>query len=203
MAEGRIGVLISGSGTNLQAIIDGCANGSIPGEVSAVISDNPDAYGLERAKKAGIPAIAVLRSDFDKKWQYEVEICRVLKKYGVELVCLAGYMRIAGKSFLKRYGGRTLNIHPALLPSFPGLHGQQQAFEHGVKVAGCTVHFVNQGVDEGPIIVQKCVPVLEEDSVETLSARILEQEHQAYPEAIRLYFEGKLTIEGRRVRISE
>lgn len=197
----NIGVLISGRGSNLQAIMDASEKGEIPAKVAVVISDNPDAYGLERAKKHSIPTAVFEPKRFSDKNTYELEIVKTLKHYNVDLVCLAGYMRIVGKVLLEHYYGKMMNIHPSLLPSFPGLHAQRQALEHGVKVSGATVHFVDEGCDTGPIIIQVAVPVLENDTEETLSARILEQEHQIYPQAIKLFAEGKLKIEGRRVRV--
>jgi len=187
----NIGVLISGRGSNLQAIIDACEARDVPARVSLVISNKADAYGLERAKKHNIPT-AVLTS--------ESEIVRELEKHDVGLVCLAGYMKIVGEALLKKYFGKIINIHPSLLPAFPGLHGQKQAFDYGVKFSGVTVHFVDEGCDTGPIILQDIVPVLDSDTEETLSARILEQEHKLYPLAVKLFAQGKLRIEGRRVK---
>lgn len=197
----KVGVLISGRGSNLQAIIDASEKGEIPAKVAVVVSNKPDAYGLERAKKHKIPTAIFEPDDFSDKNTYELEIVKSFKQHKVDLVCLAGYMRIVGPVLLEHYQGKMINIHPALLPSFPGLHGQKQALEHGVKVSGVTVHFVDEGCDTGPIIVQAAVPVLENDTEETLSARILEQEHKIYPKAIKLFAEGKLKIEGRRVRM--
>lgn len=188
----NIGVLISGRGSNLQAIIDAAEKGTIPARVAVVISDKAEALGLERARKHNIPT-AVLKS--------EVEIVEELEKHAVGLVCLAGYMKIVGKTLLDKYGGKIINIHPSLLPSFPGLHAQRQALEHGVLITGCTVHFVDEGCDTGPIIIQSAVPVKENDTEETLSARILEQEHIIYPQAIKLIAQGKLKIEGRCVKL--
>ncbi len=198
----KIGVLISGRGSNLQAIIDALGKEEIPAKLAVVISNKPDAYGLERAKKHNIETAVFEPKKFADKNTYELEIVKTLKEYKIDLVCLAGYMRIVGPVLLEHYQGKMLNIHPALLPSFPGLHGQKQALEHGVKVSGVTVHFVDDGCDTGPIILQTAVPVLEDDNEETLSARILEQEHKIYPQAIKLFAEGKLKIEGRRVRVS-
>lgn len=198
--EKKLGVLASGGGTNLQAIIDSCKNGGIDAEVSLVISDVGDAYALERARNAGINAIHIPWKK-GKRAEWEAEAVRLLKDAGVELVCLAGYMRIVGTTLMDAFPYRVLNIHPAILPSFPGLHGQQQAFDWGVKVAGCTVHFVTSDLDMGPVIVQKVVEVKEDDTADTLSARILEQEHKAYPEAINLVLSGRTEIEGRKVRI--
>ncbi|MEE8637824.1 MAG: phosphoribosylglycinamide formyltransferase [Candidatus Margulisiibacteriota bacterium] len=198
----KIGVLISGRGSNLQAIIDALGKEEIPAKLAVVISNKPDAYGLERAKKHNIETAVFEPKKFADKNTYELEIVKTLKEYKIDLVCLAGYMRIVGPVLLEHYQGKMLNIHPALLPSFPGLHGQKQALEHGVKVSGVTVHFIDDGCDTGPIILQTAVPVLEDDNEETLSARILEQEHKIYPQAIKLFAEGKLKIEGRRVRVS-
>ena len=188
----NIGVLISGRGSNLQAIIDACEKGEIPANVAVVISNKPEAYGLERAKKHNIPAVV---------FKDETEILKALKEHKVDLVCLAGYMRIVGKALLDQYFGKMINIHPALLPSFPGLHAQKQAFDYGVKVSGVTVHFVDKGCDTGPIIIQSAVAVLEDDTEESLAARILAQEHKIYPQAIKLFAEGKLKIEGRKVKV--
>jgi phosphoribosylglycinamide formyltransferase-1 len=197
----NVGVLISGRGSNLQAIIDASEKGEIPAKVAAVISNKPDAYGLERARKHNIPTAVFDPKKFPDKNTYELEIVKTFKDHKVDLVCLAGYMRIVGPVLLEHYRGKMMNIHPALLPSFPGLHVQKAALDHGVKISGATVHFVDEGCDTGPIIVQAAVPVLEDDTEETLSARILEQEHKIYPQAIELFAEGKLKLEGRRVKI--
>ena len=200
----KIGVLISGRGTNLQAIIDACKDGSIPDtQVALVVSNNPAAYGLERAKAAGIPTKVILREDFETRKAFDMAVADALDEAGVEVVCLAGYMRILSKAFVKRYYGRCLNIHPALLPSFPGLEGQKQAWDYGAKISGCTVHYVDEGCDTGPIILQRPVAVDEGCSVEELAAEILKEEHIAYPEAIRLHLAGRLEIDGRRVRVKE
>jgi len=197
----RIGVLISGSGTNLQAILDACRDGRIPGRVVVVISDRADAYGLERARRAGVDALHLDPSAYPTRTAFDAALAERLRAYQVDLVCLAGYMRLVRKPMLEAFPNRILNIHPSLLPAFPGLEAQRQALEYGVKVAGCTVHFVTAGVDEGPIVLQAAVPVLEGDTVEDLRQRILKEEHRIYPEAIRLFAEGRLVIEGRRVRI--
>ncbi len=199
----KIAVLASGSGSNLQAIIDEIKSGFLPVELALVLSDKPQAYALERAEAAGVPTKVLLPADFASREDYDAELVRLLKASGAEAVALAGYMRLVTPVFLQAFPHRVLNIHPALLPSFPGLHGQRQAFEYGVKVAGCTVHFVDEGMDSGPIILQAPVPVLEDDDADSLAARILEQEHIIYPLALRLLAEGKLHIEGRRVRIAE
>lgn len=201
MEKLRLGVLASGRGSNLQSIMDSAAAGKIHSEVAVVISDKKDAFALERARKAGIPAEFVDYKSFPSKQEYEGAIVGLLKRYDVGLVCLAGYMRIVGKVILEAFPNRVLNIHPALLPSFPGLHGQRQAWEYGVKFSGCTVHFVDEGMDTGPIIIQAVVPVLDDDTEDTLAARILEQEHKIYPEAIRLFAEGRLKINGRKVSV--
>ena len=199
----KIAVLASGSGSNLQAIIDEIKSGFLPIELALVLSDKPQAYALQRAEAAGVPTKVLLPADFASREDYDAELVRLLKASGAEAVALAGYMRLVTPVFLQAFPHRVLNIHPALLPSFPGLHGQRQAFEYGVKVAGCTVHFVDEGMDSGPIILQAPVPVLEDDDADSLAARILEQEHIIYPLALRLLAEGKLLIEGRRVRIAE
>lgn len=201
MGKLRLGVLASGRGSNLQSIMDAAAAGKIKAEVAAVISDNKDAFALERARKAGIPALHVNPKNFGSKDEYERTIVKLLKEHDVQLVCLAGYMRIVGKVILDAFPNRVINIHPALLPSFPGLHGQQQAWEYGVKYSGCTVHFVDEGMDTGPIIIQAVVPVYDDDTADTLAARILEQEHIIYPEAIGLLAEGRLKLNGRKVQV--
>ncbi len=197
----NIAVLVSGRGSNLQAIIDCIGNGYLKARIAAVISDVEKAYALERAKKHRIEAVFIDPKKFTSKELYEKEILSIFKKYDVELVLLAGYMRIIGETLLSAYKNRILNIHPALLPAFPGLHAQKQAFDYGVKVAGCTVHFVDETLDGGPIILQRCVKAEEDDTPETLADRILEQEHKIYPEAVKLFVENKLRIEGRKVRI--
>ncbi|MFH1386262.1 MAG: phosphoribosylglycinamide formyltransferase [bacterium] len=197
----NLGVLISGRGTNLQAIIDAVEAGKLHAKVAVVISNVPEAGGLERAKKHNIPFHIVDNRLFPDKHTYELEIVKLLKQYKVDLVCLAGYMRIVGQVLLEHYPHKIMNIHPALLPSFPGLHAQKQALDHGVLITGATVHFVDEGCDTGPIIVQSAVPVKENDTEETLSARILEQEHLIYPQAIDLIVRDKLKIEGRRVKL--
>lgn len=194
-----LGVLASGSGTNLQSIIDNCKAGKIDAEVRVVISDKSGAFALERGKKAGIPTALHRIKDYSSKEAFETAIVETLKSYDVDLVCLAGFMRIISPTLLKSFSGRIINIHPALLPSFPGLHAQKQAFDYGVKVSGCTVHFVDEGTDTGPIIIQTAVPVMEGDTEESLSARILKEEHRIYPEAIQLFAEGRLEIRGRNV----
>lgn len=203
MGKLRLGILASGRGSNLQSIMDAVAAGKIGAEVAVVISNKKDAFALERARLAGIPAEYVNFKDYASKDDYERAILEILRHSEVDLVCLAGYMRLVGRVILEAYYNRVLNIHPALLPSFPGLRGQEQAWEYGVKFSGCTVHFVDGGMDTGPIIIQAVVPVYDEDTADTLAARILEQEHRIYPEAIRLYAEGRLKIQGRKVFITK
>ncbi|MCG8403143.1 MAG: phosphoribosylglycinamide formyltransferase [Firmicutes bacterium] len=197
----NIGVVASGRGSNLQSIMDACAGELIPARVAAVLSDNKDAFALERARRASIPAFHADFDSFPGKPAYERSIINILNEHGVELVCLAGYMRLVGRDLLAAFPGRIMNIHPALLPAFPGLHAQEQAWKHGVRFSGCTVHFVDEGVDTGPIIIQAVVPVRPSDTAEDLAGRILEQEHRIYPEAVKLFAEGKLEIDGRKVRI--
>jgi len=199
----RIGVLASGRGSNLQSIINNVENGKIKGEIAVVISDNKDAFALERACRHNIAAVFIDPKGYASKREYEFEVVRILKEHRVGLVCLAGYMRLVGKTVLDAFPMRVMNIHPALLPAFPGLNAQKQAWEYGVRFSGCTVHFVDEGMDTGPIILQAVVPVLASDTPDTLAARILEQEHRIYPEAIRLFAEGRLEVEGRRVIIKD
>jgi len=197
----RIAVLVSGRGSNLQAIIDSIENKYLQAQISVVISDIADAYALVRARTHGINAVHIDPGKFASKESYEGEVLRVLDSHNVQLVLLAGYMKILGKTLLTAYKNRILNIHPALLPAFTGLHAQEQAFNYGVKVAGCTVHFVDEELDGGPIILQKCVEAKEDDTPQTLAEKILEQEHKIYPEAVKLFVENKLRIEGRKVKI--
>ena len=197
----KLGVLASGQGTNLQAIIDASLKGEIEAEVSVVISDKREAYALKRAEEHSIPAIFINRGDFSSKEEYEREIIKNLQKHEVSLVILAGYMRVVGKEFAKEYKGKMMNIHPALLPSFPGLKAWEQAYNYGVKVSGVTVHFVEEGVDTGPVILQRAVEVKEDDTLDSLLQRIHQEEYKIYPQAIQLFAQGKLKIEGRRVRI--
>ncbi|MFA4884835.1 MAG: phosphoribosylglycinamide formyltransferase [Desulfotomaculaceae bacterium] len=201
MGKLKLGVLASGRGSNLQSIMDAAAAGKINAEVAVVISDQEDAFALERARRAGIPAVHVNSRKFASREDYEKAILEQLKEHGVALVCLAGYMKLVGRILLEDYPNRIMNIHPALLPAFPGLHGQEQAWKYGVKFSGCTVHFVDDGMDTGPIILQAVVPVYDNDTADILAARILEQEHQIYPEAIGLFAEGRLNVNGRKVSI--
>ena len=201
----RLGVLASGRGSNLQAIIDAIEAKALDATIVLVVSNKRDAIALERANRHGIRGLFLdpksVAGEPDLRRAYDEKILEVLKKHEVQLVLLAGYMKIVTAVLIDAYQWRMMNIHPSLLPSFPGLHAQQQALDAGVKVSGCTVHFVTEGVDQGPIIVQTAVPVNENDSVDALSARILEQEHRLYPRAIQLFAEGGLAVEGRKVRI--
>ena len=199
----NIGVLASGRGTNLQAIIEAVEEGRIEGEISIVVSDNPDAYALKRAKQHNIETQYINFKEFKDREDYDKEIIKTMKKKKVNLVVLAGYMRILSPYFIRTYKNKIINIHPALLPSFPGLHAQRQAVVNGVKVSGCTVHFVDEGVDLGPIILQKAVEVKDDDTEESLAERILKEEHQIYPQAIQLFSQGRLIIKGRKVFIEE
>lgn len=194
-------MLLSGRGSNFLSILDYSRRDDSPFSVNLVISDNEMAPGLERARQEGLLALAVKPSDFADRAAYEAEICRRLESQRTDLVCLAGYMRLVGKTLLARYPGRIMNVHPALLPAFPGLHAQKQALDWGVRVSGCTVHFVDAGMDTGPIILQQTVPVYDGDDEEMLSSRILAEEHRLYPQAITLFFNGCLTRQGRKVTI--
>ena len=197
----QIGVIASGRGSNLQSIMDHIAAGDLPLDIAVVISDHRDAKALERAQAAGIPTVAVERKDCTGKAEFEQRIHQALVDAGVELVVLAGFMRILSADFVNKWPCKIVNIHPALLPSFKGLDAQGQAVDYGVKFSGCTVHFVDAGTDTGPIILQKVVPVLDDDTEETLAARILEQEHIAFPEALKLWADGKLVVNGRKVKV--
>jgi len=199
--EGRIAILISGRGTNMENIIKACLNKEIPARVVLVISDNEEAKGINIAQSYGVNTKVILRKNYSSKDEFEEEIINKIKEAKADLICLAGFMRVLSGRFVKEFEGRIMNIHPALLPSFPGLHAQRQALEYGVKITGATVHFVDEKVDHGPIIIQAAVPVLENDTEESLSARILKEEHKIYIKAIQLFFEGKLKIEGRKVKI--
>ena len=198
-----LGVLASGRGSNLQSIIAAIENGRIKARIGVVITDKPDAGALVRAREAGIPAVCIDRRQCTGREDFEENLVEALKEAGVTLVVLAGFMRIVKAGLLSSYPHRVLNIHPALLPAFPGIDAWEQALDYGAKVAGCTVHFVDQGTDTGPIILQKCVPVFDTDTSETLHARIQKQEHVAYPEALALLADGRLRVEGRRVASSK
>ena len=204
MKKVRLGVLASGRGSNLQAIIDNIEKGSLSAKIAVVISDQPSAYALERARQHTIAAVHVSARGFKgKREEYDSLLVKELQKWDVDIVCLAGFMRIITPTLISAFPNRILNIHPALLPAFPGLHVQKAALEHGVKFSGCTVHFVDEGMDTGPIIIQAVVPILDHDTEESLSARILQQEHTIYSRAIQLYAEGRLSVQGRRVTVSK
>ncbi|MDO8602390.1 MAG: phosphoribosylglycinamide formyltransferase [Candidatus Omnitrophota bacterium] len=197
----NIAIFCSGNGTNLQAIIDSQKKGYIKADIKLVVSDTPDCYALTRAKTSGIKTLVVEKKNFKTKKDFEAEILKCLKKENIDLVVLAGYMRMLSGDFISAYENKILNIHPALLPSFKGGHGVRDAFEYGVKITGITVHFVTLDMDAGPVILQSPVKVTEDDTEETLAEAIHEEEHKIYPRAIQLFIEGKLKIEGRRVRI--
>lgn len=199
--DGRIGILISGRGSNMEAIVRATEAHRVPAVVAVVISNEPGVPGLARAEKHGIETLVFDHRTAPSSEAQDLRVVAALEERRVDLVCLAGYMKILTPAFLKAFGGRILNIHPSLLPAFPGLHVQRKALEFGVRFSGATVHFVDAGVDTGPIVLQAAVPVLTDDTVETLSDRILQEEHRIYSEAIRLFFEDRLRIEGRRVRI--
>ncbi|RJQ40953.1 MAG: phosphoribosylglycinamide formyltransferase [Nitrospiraceae bacterium] len=199
----KIGVLASGRGSNFQAIIDAVENKKLKASVEILITDNLSAFAIERAKKHNIKHIFINLKDFATKDEFFKRIANEMKSCGVELVILAGFMRIVRKPLIDAFPHRIMNIHPALLPSFPGLHGQKQALDYGVKISGCTVHFVDEGMDTGPVIIQAAVPVLPGDTEDTLSERILVFEHKIYPEAVMLFSEGRLEIKGNIVRIKD
>ncbi len=198
----RIGILISGRGSNFEAIARNVVRGEVPAEIAIVISNRPDAKGLDTARELGLPAVCIPSKGLDRE-VYDRMVLEELRRRGVELVCLAGFMRLLSAAFIREYPNRILNIHPSLLPAFPGLDAQHQALEHGVRIAGCTVHFVNEDLDAGPILVQAAVPVKDDDTAESLSARILQQEHRIYSEALRIVIGGNYRIEGRRVILGE
>ena len=194
----RVGVLVSGRGSNLQALLDAAHRGELGGEIAVVVSNVESALGLDRARQAGIAA--VFRDHRGKRREaFDAEIVEILRAHHVDLVCLAGFMRLLSPLFVRAFAGRIVNIHPALLPAFPGLDAQRQAWEHGAKVSGATVHLVDEGLDSGPIVAQEAVPVFSCDTAEALAARILEAEHGLYPRAVRILLDGRYRIEGRRV----
>ena len=195
----RIGVLISGRGTNLQALIDAVADGRLNATITVVIANDAAAAGLERARQAGIEALAVSHRGWPSRDDFDRELVRELQSRGVTLVCLAGFMRVLGPALLQAFPRAILNIHPSLLPAFPGVDAQRQAFEHGVKVTGVTVHLVDAVLDSGPIVLQRAVPVHDDDTRDTLAARILVEEHRIFPEAVQLVLDGDWTIDGRRL----
>jgi len=206
----RIAVLASGGGTNLQALLDACAARRIDGEIAVVLSNVPAAGALERARGAGVATEVVPSKGRSDREAYDAELVERIRAHRPDLVCLAGYMRLLTPTFLRAFGPaessrgcpRVMNVHPGLLPSFPGLHAQRQCVEYGARFAGCTVHFVDEGTDTGPVIAQAVVPVLETDDEAALAARILEQEHRIYPKAVQWFAEGRLSLEGRRVRVA-
>lgn len=199
----RVGVLASGRGSNLGALLDAAARPAYPARVVVVVSDRERAPALERAAAAGVAAVYVNPKDASDRAAYDTALVHVLQAHDVQLVCLAGFMRLLSPAFVRPFAGRCLNIHPSLLPAFPGLHAQRQALDHGVRVTGATVHFVDEGLDSGPIVLQAAVPVEPHDTEDTLSARILAEEHRLYPAAVRLFAEGRLEIAGRLVRLKE
>lgn len=199
MERKRLGVLVSGRGSNLQALIDASKDKDYPAEVVVVISNNPSAYAIERAKRENIPVFVVERENYKNKKEYEEKIKEILQSFRVDLVVLAGYMKIVGKTLLDAFPNRIINIHPSLLPSFPGLEAQKQAWEYGVKISGCTVHFVDEGIDSGPIIGQRAVPVYDDDTPETLAERILQEEHKLIVESVKKVLTEEYEIIGRRV----
>lgn len=194
----KLGILISGRGSNMLALIEAAEEGKVNAEIAVVISNTEKAAGLEKAREHGVETLVISHQGLSRE-EHERRVAAELKRRGVGLVCLAGYMRVLSPYFLSEFPQRVLNIHPSLLPAFPGLEAQRQALEYGVKYTGCTVHFVDEDVDHGPIIAQAVVPVFDDDTVESLSARILSQEHRIYPEAVALVVSGKYKIEGRRV----
>jgi len=194
----RLGILLSGRGSNFEAIADSAASGAIAAEIAVVISNNPQAAGLEKAKARGLPALCIPSRGLERE-AYDRLVAAELQRRRVDLVCLAGFMRLLSGYFVEQFPARILNIHPSLLPAFAGLEAQRQALEHGVRITGCTVHFVDEFLDAGPILAQAAVEVRDDDTEDTLAARILEQEHRIYPEAIRMALSGRWRIAGRRV----
>lgn len=194
----RLGILISGRGSNLQSIVDAIAQGDLHASIAVVISNRPEAAGLLRAREAGLETVCLRQKDFDGRDAYDAAVAEELRKRDVNLVCLAGFMRLVGRPLLEAFPNRILNIHPSLLPAFPGLEAQRQALEYGVRIAGATVHLVTEALDGGPIVLQAAVPVLPADTVETLSARILVEEHRLYPQAIQVVLDGGWRLDGRR-----
>ncbi|MEZ5756813.1 MAG: phosphoribosylglycinamide formyltransferase [Emcibacteraceae bacterium] len=199
----NVAVLISGGGTNLQALIDACAEDSFPARIALVISNNPGVKGLVRAEKAGIPTKVINHRDYKSREEFDDKLHEALVESGAELICLAGFMRILDARFVNRWKNKILNIHPSLLPSFKGLHTQERALEAGVRFSGCTVHFVNPELDDGPIIIQAAVAINPGDDADTLAAKVLTQEHIIYPQALRLVAEGRTQVDGSRVIIND
>jgi phosphoribosylglycinamide formyltransferase-1 len=201
--RGRVGILISGRGSNMVSLVQAMQGGRVDADPVVVVSNKSKAAGLQKAAELGVPTEIVTKKGLASREAHDEKIVEVLNRYRVELVCLAGYMRLLSPVMVQAFPNRILNIHPALLPSFPGLDAQQQALDYGVKVTGCTVHFVDEECDHGPVVLQAAVPVLDGDTEESLSKRILEQEHRLYPEAVALFFSGRLSVEGRRVCAAE
>jgi phosphoribosylglycinamide formyltransferase-1 len=199
--SGRIGVLISGRGSNMKSIIDACAKKKIKAQVVLVISNKEDAPGLEIARKAGIETVVISHKQYPNREDYDAEVVESLRRHEIDLVCLAGFMRLLSPVFVRAYPMKIMNIHPALLPAFPGLHAQKQAVEYGAKLTGCTVHFVDEGLDSGPVILQKAIEVQATDTEESLSERLLPLEHSCYVEAVRLFFENRIKVQGRKVLV--
>ena len=197
----KLAVLASGGGTNLQSIIDRCAQGTLDASIELVISNNPGAGALQRAESVGIKTTCIDHRTFTNRQDFDLAVVAALQESGAELIVLAGFMRIITEPFLQAFPQRIINIHPALLPAFPGLHVQQKALDYGAKFSGCTVHFVDDGVDTGPIIAQAVVPIFDNDTEDTLAARILKQEHKIYPQVIQWFAENRVTLEQRRVKI--
>lgn len=194
----KVGVLVSGRGSNLQALLDAAADPAFPAEIALVISNIPGVYALERAAQAGVPSRVIPHKQFASREEFDAAMDAELRAAGVEIVCLAGFMRLLSKGFVEGWAGRMINVHPALLPSFKGLHTHERALEAGVKLHGCSVHLVTPELDDGPLLVQAAVPVLAGDTADTLAARVLEQEHKAYPLALKLVAEGRVTVDGPR-----
>lgn len=196
-----IAVLVSGSGSNLQAIIDAIEDGRVPAEIRVIVCNRPHAQAIERAERHGIPCEVIEHAAFPSRAAFDERVVEVLRDKGVELVCLAGFDRLLSSTFVAAFPGRILNIHPALLPAFPGMNAQRQALEYGVRITGCTVHVVDEKMDHGPIVIQAAVPVYSDDTVESISERILAEEHRIYPEAVCLFAEGRIRLDGRRIII--
>lgn len=201
--HGRIAVLISGRGSNMKSLVDSCKARKIRAQVVVVLSNKDDAAGLDHARKAGIETVVISNKQYSNREDYDTEVVRALQLRNVDLVCLAGFMRLLSPVFVRAFPQKIMNIHPALLPAFPGLHAQRQAVEYGAKLTGCTVHFVDEGLDSGPVILQKSMEVLPDDTEESLSKRLLQIEHKCYVEAVRLFFENQLKVNGRKVIVAE
>ena len=199
MKKARLGVLVSGNGSNLQALIDACKAVDYPAEIAVVISNIPEVFALERARSAGLKTLTLSHREFSSREDFDAQLLSLLSAHQVEWVCLSGFMRLLTPAFLKKFPQKVLNIHPSLLPAFPGIHSPRQALAYGVKIAGCTVHLVDEGTDSGPIVVQAAVAVKDEDTEASLAARILTEEHRIYPLAVRWMVEGKVTVKGRMV----